>query len=220
MIPPKIWQTWKKPYAELPVVKGNNLKGLTETWKILNPGYEYHYCDDETCLNMVKQADEELYECMLECDRVKMVCMKSDIFRYFVLYEYGGYYADIDTVCYAPIDSWIKPGCRFILSPEDNSLFFQQWFLGAEAGHPVLRELLKNIKQRFKDGVQYSNPDFVHYTTGPEIFTHTALDVLGITRHNNLRDLSPEYNRLQSVRNAGVYITRITGISGMEPHMG
>ena len=206
MIPQKIWQTWKKPYAELPTVKNNNLKLLTETWKALNPGYAYYYCDDEACLNMVKQSDEELYECILECDRVNVVSMKSDIFRYFVLYTHGGYYADIDTVCYAPIDSWIKPGCRFILSPEDNSLFFQQWFLGAQQGHPLLKALLDNIKQKFKAGIDYTNPAFVHVSTGPEIFTNTILDYLKITRQNRLREMSPEYNHLQSLKDAGVYI--------------
>ncbi len=206
MIPKKIWQTWKKPYDQLPVVKGNSLRILTETWKSYNPDYEYNYCDDETCLGLLKQYDSELYECVLECDRVNVVSMKADIFRYFVLYRFGGFYADIDTVCYAAINSWLKPDCRFILSPEDNSFFYQQWFLGAAQGHPLLAVIIANIKRDFKGGIDYSNPDFVHRYTGPEMFTQTVMKYFNLPYQSKLRELSAGYNKLNSFKDAGVFI--------------
>ncbi len=206
MIPKKIWQTWKGPYTKLPTVMGHDLRKLTESWIKLNPGYTYYYCDDEECLSMIRQKDPELYQCVLECNRVKVASMKSDIFRYFVLYEYGGFYADIDTICCASIGSWLKPGIRFILSPEDSSIYFQQWFMGSEKGHPVLKALLNNIKRKFNEGINYSHSDFVHTSTGPAIFTHTVLDYLGIERRDNLRELSASYNELAKVIDSGIFI--------------
>ena len=206
MIPKKIWQTWKGPYTKLPTVMGHDLRKLTESWIKLNPGYTYYYCDDEECLSMIRQKDPELYQCVLECNRVNVVSMKSDIFRYFVLYEYGGFYADIDTVCCVPIKKWLKPDIRFILSPEDTSIYFQQWFLGSEKGHPLLKALLDNIKRKFKEGIDYSDADFVHISTGPSIFTHSILDFLGIEKRDELRELSAGYNKLAKVRDLGVFI--------------
>jgi mannosyltransferase OCH1-like enzyme len=33
--------------------------------------------------------------------------MKADLFRYLILYDVGGYYADIDVQCSQPLDTWL-----------------------------------------------------------------------------------------------------------------
>lgn len=210
MIPKKIFQTYKTKYDDLPYLNDSktNLKGLTESWFYKNPDYEYYYYDDELILKTLKQEDEILYKCILECDKIGKGAgaMKADIFRYFIIHKYGGFYADIDTVCKQPIDSWLDESHKIVLSPEDNSENFQQWFIGAEKGHPVLTEVLKNVKIAFGKGIDTSDPLFVLWTTGPKIWTRAILKVLGVEGERMLRERSESFNMLPKAQELGIHI--------------
>lgn len=37
-----------------------------------------------------------------------LAIQRADLFRYVVLYDAGGVYADIDVSCSVPIDSWLR----------------------------------------------------------------------------------------------------------------
>ena len=46
--------------------------------------------------------------------------IKADIFRYAVLYVFGGVYIDLDSVLSASLDQYLKPGDNFILGAEGH----------------------------------------------------------------------------------------------------
>jgi mannosyltransferase OCH1-like enzyme len=207
MIPKIIWQTYKTKYEDLPKINEvNDLKVLAEYWQSQNPDYKYNYFDDESLAEYILENDSELYECIQECDRIGIGAMKADIFRYFVLYKNGGFYADTDTVCHKPIDSWVDQNNDLILSPEDNSSYFQQWFIGASKNNPILEHVLNKIKQKFKEGIDYSNLHFVHGATGPAIWTESILEYLNIDEKNQLRERSDYYNTLDSLKKSNTFI--------------
>jgi mannosyltransferase OCH1-like enzyme len=97
MIPKIIWQTYEVDYDDL----RNDYKMASLTWKNLNPEWEYRYCNAEQRRKHVEEYDKEILEFYDICDGVS----QSDIWRWIVLYQYGGVYSDMDSVCNMPLDS-------------------------------------------------------------------------------------------------------------------
>jgi hypothetical protein len=100
MIPKIIWQTHEWEYEDLPI----HFKQCVKTWKNLNPNWEYIYHSGIDRANIVKNFDKELYSYYMFADKVT----QSDIWRYVVTYQYGGFYTDMDSVCTMPLDYFIK----------------------------------------------------------------------------------------------------------------
>jgi len=90
VIPKKIHQIWIGPHP-FP----EKYKKWAETWKELNPDYEYKLWTDE---DVAKLRLPRIY---YELDNYGP---KSDILRYYILNEYGGVYVDTDFECIKSID--------------------------------------------------------------------------------------------------------------------
>ena len=52
--------------------------------------------------------------------------MRADVFRYAAVYHHGGAYADVDTECFRPLESWVRPGCDVVFALEAEREFFCQ----------------------------------------------------------------------------------------------
>lgn len=96
MIPKIIWQTHEKKYNDLPPFQ----KNIIGTWKNLNPSWEYRYVDAEQRHIDVKNYSEEIYKHYVLTDNLH----QSDIWRFITLYNHGGFYADMDSICVQGID--------------------------------------------------------------------------------------------------------------------
>lgn len=96
MIPKKIFQTHEYEYNQLP----EWFKQTSMSWILLNPGWEYIYHDATTRAEYVKNASPELYKIY----RKVIKPHQADIWRYLIVEELGGVYADMDSFCIAPMD--------------------------------------------------------------------------------------------------------------------
>lgn len=96
MIPKIIWQTHEWEYKDLP----HNFKRCSQIWKNLNPEWEYRYHSAIDRAIAVRDFDQELYQYYMFADKVT----QSDIWRYVVLYQYGGFYTDMDSFCIMPLE--------------------------------------------------------------------------------------------------------------------
>ena len=81
---------------------------LPETYKMcqteikrLHPDFEYRFYTDEYMDRLMKTDFPEYYEKFNELPRM---IMKIDMFRYFLMYKYGGLYADMDYIMFKPFD--------------------------------------------------------------------------------------------------------------------
>jgi hypothetical protein len=100
MIPKIIWQTHEKPFEDLEPFQ----KNIIGTWKNLNPGWEHTYADSKQRENDVKKYSKTLYDIY----NISSGSSQSDIWRTLVIYNNGGFYADMDSVCTVPLDDMIK----------------------------------------------------------------------------------------------------------------
>lgn len=176
MIPKIIWQTYKTSYENLP----HYAKETAETWQTFNPDYEYEYMSDDEMHEFVElNYGKNVLDLMLS---FKVPVMKADLWRYLIVYKYGGVYADIDAKCQAPISAWVPEGYDMVLAPE-NGLHYAQWAFAASAGSPILKSVIDLVLERCKS-IDYDMPSFVHYHTANAVFTD------GIRSYLNLPDLS------------------------------
>lgn len=193
MIPKIIWQTYKDPFSQLQPYMTNALN----TWKELNPEFEYKYMDDSEAAQFVlNEYGQEWYNIFIN---LPVGVMRGDLWRYMIIYKYGGVYADLDTECLYPINSWLKEDYDMIVCPETD-IHFCQWTFASSAENPILKSVLDTIKEKLSNP-EYGSPHFVHTHTGPAIWTEGILKALDIKVNNLITD----YLLLNSCNNAKMY---------------
>jgi len=155
-----------------------------ETWKNKNPEYEHRYMDDiEAGQFVLKEFGQDWYDLFIG---LPVGVMRGDVWRYMIIYKYGGVYADLDTECISSISNWMLDDKDFIVCPE-NKMHFCQWTFAATAGHPILKSVLDLIKERISNP-QYETQHFVHSHTGPAVWTDGILKALDISVESLIDD--------------------------------
>lgn len=185
MIPKNIFQTWK--HHNLPL----NFKLGQNSWIEKNPEYTYHYYDDNMCLNFVKKYYPHALK---SYESLKTPVEKADLWRYMIVHQFGGVYADIDTTCVRPIKSWLNPSIKMLVCIEaDNNgtipvgytsdVQYCQWTFAAEPGSPILKDLIDEIVNT--PNKKWSDDQFMDilHLTGPGAFTRA------VNRYRNLEGL-------------------------------
>ena len=100
MIPKIIWQTEEAEFEQLLPFQ----KNIIETWKKLNPDWEHRYTDSKQREQDVKDYSDTLYKIY----KIGNGMNRADIWRMVVTYKYGGFYADMDSVCIIPLNDFIS----------------------------------------------------------------------------------------------------------------
>jgi hypothetical protein len=175
LIPKIIWQTHEYEYDDLP----KNYKKCTRTWINLNAGWEYKYYSNENRKKIVQQLDPYLYELFFLEERNSPEYRagkvhQADIFRYLVVYEFGGVYADMDSIATMPIDYMLESITEDYdmlventsKSPYNNAIF------AARPKSPALKNIIEKIKE---SGIyQEKMPPYGHKnpTTNTDYFPH------------------------------------------------
>ena len=140
---------------------------------------------------------------------------KADIWRYSVLYAYGGVYIDADSSFHGNLDRFILPSDKFILSCERNPMFacylptyplgqspvlynnraMLQWMIFSAPQHPFLAQTLTNvvavIKSIYKGkSVLLTNlsqkKNAMICATGPVVFTHSIRQIISTAPNDTL----------------------------------
>lgn len=107
MIPKIIHQTWRDHNVPVP-------KEWPESWKRLNPDWEYKLWTDDDLIKLVRDHYPDLEELFVSYPNP---VQRADLGRYLILHHCGGVYADLDTECFASLQS-IQDEARVILSEE------------------------------------------------------------------------------------------------------
>lgn len=96
-IPKIIWQTGRDSYENLQYP----LTNCANTWMQLNPDWEYRYADQKKKYSdIVEFGDQDFIE-LSEHLFGKYI---ADLWRYIMLYQHGGVYSDLDSICWLSLD--------------------------------------------------------------------------------------------------------------------
>lgn len=172
MIPKKIYQTHKS----MDFVQNNSsLYTCYLTWEA--DGYEHVFYNDEEADEFMKENFKEIYEVYTN---LPLPIMKADLWRYCIIYFYGGIYADMDTKFIGTdLDSLFQKKSELILTteyPHDSTLC--QWVFAAPRGSVLLRSVIEESVKRIKECKDFKFEHMVHKLTGPDVFTDAIESVL------------------------------------------
>lgn len=160
LIPKIIHQIWLgSPFPE-------KLKKWQQSWLEKNPTWQYRLWTDED-LKTFKLQNQKMYEKATNWGE------KSDIFRYEILYRYGGLYADIDFECLKPLDILhhtldFYTGIGYL-----PHAFLYNGLIAAAPGHPIIKACI----EKMAPGGELENTDDIQNRTGPWYFTRRFLEI-------------------------------------------
>jgi hypothetical protein len=193
-IPRNIFQTWSTKNIS------SELKNITETWIKHNPNYAYFLYDDNDCEEFIKKHfNINVYNAYC---RIIPGAFKADLWRYCVLYIYGGVYVDIDTICFENIDLFLNEDIEF-MTPNDlnnnnkigtHNLF--NAFIASTPNHPILLDCINRVVFNVENNIiPRSNLDFA----GPGILGRATNSYL------NLKESSSFIGK-EGIHNNTIYI--------------
>ena len=174
IIPCVIWQTYRT--AEPP----QRVQEWTGTWRMYNPNCSYTLMDDAAIDRYVQTWDKTTYAfCALP-----LGVMKADFWRYLIVADRGGVYADSDTSVWRGLHQWTLPAVgknHTLVITYDGYPAFCQWLFAATPDHPALMHVVSYIVSRWLNhGIGMKGTDAVHHTTGAAIWADALMDYMGL----------------------------------------
>jgi mannosyltransferase OCH1-like enzyme len=148
---------WKKAWLE-----------CQKSWKEILPQFKYVLWNDEEINNFIKTKFPGFHSIFLD---YPYQIQRADAIRYFILYEYGGIYADMDYMVLKDFTGLIPIGKASISESPHGNEGLQNALMISPAKHPfwlfAIEELLKYY---------YSNKTLenVLESTGPQIVVRAA----------------------------------------------
>jgi mannosyltransferase OCH1-like enzyme len=139
------------------------IQAITDDLRARNPSWEYRFYDDRDCARYIEQKAPALLDIFLSIPP-NFGAVKSDLFRYIVMYHEGGIYLDCKSTCTVPLEQLAAKAGAFLLSHwcskerflpghDLGGLYprgeFINWCLAATPGHPYLREVIRQVSGNF-----------------------------------------------------------------------
>uniref|UniRef100_A0A6C0I851 Glycosyltransferase n=1 Tax=viral metagenome TaxID=1070528 RepID=A0A6C0I851_9ZZZZ len=185
-IPFIVHQTWVSRESLTPEVIE-----VMEKNKKMCPDFDFKFYNDQDCYNFIR--DNYTKEVLNAYNSINpnYSAAKADLFRYCLLYKYGGVYLDIKSAITRNLKYIIKPDTDCILLTCDflkcrewyrfkfNYPHYEQWALIFEAGHPYLKETISQItsninKKIIPEGA--TNKHIILKLTGPDAYSKAIHD--------------------------------------------
>lgn len=143
------------------------LRFAVKSWLKKTSEFKYFFYDDNKCDKFMEEiVGGKIYDAY---KRLPLKVMKADLWRYCIIYEYGGIYADTDTICKIDANLFLNDALLTIV-PENN-VHLCQWVFSAPPKSPILREIINLSVKRILEIKEIKGEHIIHHLTGPGVFT-------------------------------------------------
>jgi mannosyltransferase OCH1-like enzyme len=170
-----------------------------KTWLKYVNNFKYYFYNDNMCKEFMQNiVGGDIYKAY---QKLPMNVMKADLWRYCVIYEYGGIYADVDTLCKVNPNIFLTDALLTIV-PE-NSVHLCQWVFAAPKKSPILKEVIDLSVKRILDISEIKGEHIIHELTGPGVFTdgiESYLKKNNLPTFPNNRKLYYRYPEIKQLR--------------------
>jgi len=138
-IPKIIHQTAPEDRGTWPDVWGR----YQVTWQTKHPDFQYVLWTDEDLDRFMKTEYPEYYDVYRAYDvHIKRV----DVARYFILYHFGGIYADMDTECVRRFYDRLPPGKVSVAESSWPGEKYQNALMASPKGHPLWLKVFEDLR--------------------------------------------------------------------------
>jgi mannosyltransferase OCH1-like enzyme len=174
-IPKIIFRTGKWVIKDIPDI----VMGVYKEIIRLNPDYKFVYFDNDDCYNFIKDFNPSY---LLHYNKLIPTAYKADLFRYLLLYKYGGCYGDMTQEIYVPYDKicdgFDRVFCRDSLS---DKLGLYNALMCVKPLDSVVYQVLEIVKKNIEE------ENYTHSTlgiTGPIALGQAFMDIFENTTIN------------------------------------
>ena len=175
MIQKNVFQTWKTQNFPQKIEKILNKN------RKLNPDFKFHIYTDDQLFDFVKSNyDSEIFNAF---EKLKHPVARADMWRYLILFKYGGVYLDIDSKFNNPITSFIEDDDEGLISAEKNKGNYVQWALFYKKEHPILSKTVEYIIENIDSGL-YKND--IEKLTGPKVYARSIEEIYKLAENKPL----------------------------------
>ncbi len=145
MIPKLIHQTYHD--YELPEIYAL----CAQQMRALHPDYDYKFWTDDEMYAFMRTEFPTYWS---KFSALPRVIMQVDMFRYFLLYKYGGIYVDLDYYMLRPLDGLfaaMSDAKKEVLLPADKETYdghivgVGNCILASRPGHPFWKKLMDSL---------------------------------------------------------------------------
>lgn len=162
-VPRIIHQTWRT--KEIPPVYHK----WSQSWKDLHPDWDYRLWTDKCIDEFISDKFPWFYDVFIHYDKhIKRV----DSWRYFLMYEIGGIYVDLDFECIRPLDSFCEQvkgvGLGRLQDGENFPDEIPNALMISKPGAKLWESVFDRLCQRAPQ------PRKVSYCTGPALLTDSV----------------------------------------------
>jgi mannosyltransferase OCH1-like enzyme len=209
-----------------------------EKFREINPDLHFVIYDTEQS-NAFMRSYYKDHEILKIYEKSLAGPLKADIFRYCILYQYGGFYCDINKALTRPFSSFIQESDTAVISYETNYVaippdadvykeirypdkYVLQCVFGFQKNHIILQKMIENIctYYPFFAGQKFpkAKPPILSFT-GPGMFTKVVREnVLGSA---NLRQVEIDFDDTFIFNLPGANVlylnkTKYTGLTAYE----
>jgi mannosyltransferase OCH1-like enzyme len=166
---------------------------------LLNPNYVICYFDDNDCKQSINDSNDDNLK--FAYNNLIPTAFKADIWRYYILYKYGGVYIDFTHSGLISYDEIIKNNKEvFVKDTHDNGIY--NAFMCSEKGNPIFKEAINLIYKNVVNNT-YKN-DRLEYT-GPKLLERAYLNtILEKFNYKHLYNISDD--NIDEINNYRSYI--------------
>lgn len=185
-VPPILWQTNYTAEVTLSLY-------LNYWWnRLMAPGYEYRFYDDEACDGYVRTHFPDAWPFY---QRLQIGAARADYWRVLAILREGGVYLDLDATLCWNLDHFLRKNeAELLLRMPDGRL--TNYCFAAIPGHP----LLASIDARIRENIAAGRHDTVFDLTGPMVFHelgdrdhYTIVSSRLVSRQGQLTNKSLQY---------------------------
>jgi mannosyltransferase OCH1-like enzyme len=174
-IPKIIHQIWWQGMDKLP----EKYHSFKESWINHHPGWKIMYWDKTKIYDLIKFNYPTLKKTI---ENYPYMIQKIDMAKYLILYHYGGFYLDMDTICHKSLSNLykIKEFSNYDLICSQMEVLpclkiINNGIIFSKARHPILLIILNKL-EKYQKKEFYQNQDlYIMQSTGP-IFYHQMID--------------------------------------------
>jgi hypothetical protein len=156
-IPKKIFQTWENKKFD------KTFQAIVNRWREKNPDYEYFLYNDQECSNFIRENyPEKVFNAY---KRIRPGAFKADLWRYCILYTYGGVYVDIDTLAEDKLDILLNDCAIDFCVPIDLNINKKEGehnlfntFICTKPQNPILLTCIEKIVYYVENNIIPKNP--------------------------------------------------------------
>lgn len=172
MIPKIIFQTHEYDYDDLP----KWFKETSMSWQNLNPDWGYVYHNQKQRSDYVRTQSPEMYRIYNEIHKPH----QADLWRYLILRNEGGVYADMDSFCSTPLDyilSGLPENIDIVSTKTEKRNHTNNSNFAAVKNSKILNECIEKIIYANRKERKRNQPDqkIIH-----DCFSDGVLNNLGI----------------------------------------